>query len=93
MLGTILAAEAHASASGLTLLAPLILLVMIGVPIWAIADAARTPREAFVSAGSSKGMWITLVAVFTLFTGIIGFVLAIIYLVSVRPRVRVTHAH
>jgi hypothetical protein len=58
------------------------------VPIWAIADAASRPSAAFVAAGSSKAMWITLIVVFWLVTGIVGFVLAIVYLASIRPRVR-----
>jgi uncharacterized membrane protein len=33
-------------------------------------------------------MWIALVAVFTFFTGLVGLVLAIVYLASVRPRVK-----
>jgi len=58
------------------------------VPIWAIADAASRPSGAFVAAGSSKALWITLIVVFWLVTGVIGFVLACVYLASIRPRVR-----
>jgi hypothetical protein len=60
----------------------------IAVPLWAIIDAAMKPAAAFNAAGSSKGMWIALVAVFTFFTGLVGLVLAIVYLASVRPRVK-----
>ena len=58
------------------------------VPIWAIADAASWPSGAFVAAGSSKALWITLIVVFWLVTGVIGFVLACVYLASIRPRVK-----
>ena len=58
------------------------------VPIWAIADAASRPTGAFVAAGSSKALWITLIVVFWLVTGVVGFVLACVYLASVRPRVK-----
>ncbi len=58
------------------------------VPIWAIVDAAMRPSSAFSAAGSSKGMWITLILVLWIFTGIAGFVLALFYLFSIRPRVR-----
>ncbi len=58
------------------------------VPIWAIADAAARPSGAFVSAGSSKAMWIALIVVFWLVTGIVGFVLACVYPASIRPRVK-----
>jgi hypothetical protein len=63
-------------------------LIGLVVPVWAVADAASRPSAAFAAAGSSKGLWITLVIVFWLVTGIIGFVLAIVYLASIRPRVR-----
>ena len=68
-----------------TSIAFLILLATLGLSIWAIVDAVRTPTEEFRLARSSKGMWITLIAVFTLFTGIVGSILAIVYLVSIRP--------
>jgi len=58
------------------------------VPIWAIADAASRPSGAFVAAGSSKALWITLIVVFWLVTGVVGFVLACVYLASIRPRVK-----
>jgi Protein of unknown function (DUF2516) len=58
------------------------------VPIWAIADAASRPTGAFVAAGSSKALWITLIVVFWLVTGVVGFVLACVYLASIRPRVK-----
>jgi hypothetical protein len=63
-------------------------IVSIGIPIWAIVDAATKPSAAFRAAGSSKAMWIALIVVFSLFTGIIGLILAIVYLSWIRPRVR-----
>jgi hypothetical protein len=63
-------------------------LVGLGVCIWAIADAASRPTGAFVAAGSNKAMWIALIAVFYFLTGVIGTILAVVYLVSIRPRVR-----
>ena len=69
----------------------IVLIVMVAgllVPIWAIADAASRPTGAFVAAGSSKALWITLIVVFWLVTGIVGFVLAVVYLASIRPRVK-----
>jgi len=67
-----------------------LLIVAVGLvlPVWAIADAAGRPSGAFAAAGSSKAMWITLIAVFWLFTGVVGFVLACVYLAAIRPRVR-----
>jgi hypothetical protein len=67
-----------------------VLFVFVGlvIPVWAIVDAASRPSGAFAAAGSSKAMWISLIAVFWLVTGVIGFVLACVYLGSIRPRVR-----
>jgi Na+-driven multidrug efflux pump len=65
-----------------------ILVVGLVVPVWAIVDAASRPSGAFSAAGSSKTMWIVLIVVGWLVTGLIGIVLALVYLVSIRPRVR-----
>ena len=70
----------------------LIALVFLVIPIWAIVDAISRPAGAFAAAGSSKGMWIALVVLFWFFTGIIGFILSIVYLASIRPRVRAVMA-
>jgi hypothetical protein len=66
----------------------LVLVVGLVVPVWAIVDAASRPSGAFSAAGSSKTMWIVLIVVGWLVTGLIGVVLAIVYLASIRPRVR-----
>jgi hypothetical protein len=66
----------------------LVALVVVVIPIWAIADAATRPTGAFTAAGSSKGLWITLILVFWFFTGIIGLIVAFVYLASIRPRVK-----
>lgn len=70
----------------------IIFLAGLVIPIWAIADAASRPTQAFAVAGSSKAMWISLIVVFWLITGVIGFVLACVYLASIRPRVKAVGA-
>jgi hypothetical protein len=69
----------------------LIVLVVVfigfGVPLWAVIDAASRPSAAFAAARSSKALWISLIAVFWFLTGIIGIVLAAVYLGAIRPRV------
>jgi hypothetical protein len=75
-------------ADGLIIL--VIVLVTLIIPIWALVDAISRPSGAFVAAGSSKGMWIALIVLFWLFTGIVGVVLSVVYLASIRPRIRAT---
>jgi uncharacterized protein involved in exopolysaccharide biosynthesis len=70
------------------LLIPVVTIVSVGIPLWAIIDAATKPSAAFRAAGSSKAMWIALIVVFAFFTGIIGLILAIVYLSWIRPRVQ-----
>jgi hypothetical protein len=70
------------------LLVLVIALASLVVPIWALIDSISRPSGAFTAAGSSKGMWIALIVVSWLLTGIIGVVLAVVYLASIRPRVR-----
>ncbi|HEY7916942.1 MAG TPA: DUF2516 family protein [Acidimicrobiales bacterium] len=71
---------------GLLILA--VMLVSLGVGIWAIADAISRPAGAFAAAGSSKGLWIALIVLAWIFTGPLGLILAIVYLASIRPRVK-----
>jgi hypothetical protein len=70
------------------LLVLFILVVGLMVPVWAIIDAASRPSGAFSAAGSSKAMWLVLIVVGWLVTGLIGIILALVYLVSIRPRIR-----
>ena len=67
----------------------LVVVALVGlvVPIWAVVDAISRPGAAFTAAGSSKGMWLALILAFWIFTGVIGLVLAVVYLASIRPRV------
>jgi hypothetical protein len=64
------------------------LLVVLVIPIWALVDSISRPGGAFAVAGSSKGMWIALIVVFWLFTGIVGLILSFVYLAAIRPRVK-----
>ena len=65
-----------------------ITIVMLVIPIWALVDSIARPSGAFSAANSSKGMWIALIAITWLLTGIVGTVLSVVYLASIRPRVR-----
>lgn len=63
-------------------------IVFLGVSIWAIIDVASRPSEAFVAVRESKAMWLTLIVVFTLSLFVVGFILALVYLLSIRPKVK-----
>jgi ribose/xylose/arabinose/galactoside ABC-type transport system permease subunit len=66
----------------------LMLFIFWGIPIWAIVDAATQTPTAFKAAGSSKTLWISLIVIFMIFFAPIAIILALVYLLSVRPRVR-----
>jgi hypothetical protein len=63
-------------------------LMFLVLPIWAIVDAIVRPGAAFTAASSSKGFWIGVLLASWIITGIVGVVLAVVYLASIRPRVR-----
>ncbi len=58
------------------------------LPIWALVDSISRPASSLIEAGSSKGVWVVLIALFWFFTWIVGVVLSIVYLAAIRPRVR-----
>lgn len=58
------------------------------VPIWAIVDAASRTSTSFETAGSSKALWIGLIVVFMFFFAPVAIILALVYLLSIRPKVR-----
>jgi len=66
----------------------LIALGALAISIWAIADAASKPSEAFRAAGSSRKKWMMVLVFFTIALDVIGVVLAMLYLATVRPKVR-----
>ena len=61
--------------------------IALGVAIWAIVDAIGRPSDKFILAGQSKAVWLVLMIGFTLACGFIGVLLAIYYLLAVRPKV------
>ncbi len=60
----------------------LLFLVTIGIVLWAVVDVARRPT---VSPGAKAG-WIIGMVLGTFLFGIVGLVVAIVYLAAVRPR-------
>ena len=63
----------------------LLVLVLVGlvVQVVALVDAARRP-DADLAARGGKTLWVALLAVTLVVPG--GFVLALVYLLAVRPR-------
>jgi hypothetical protein len=71
-----------AAVFGVDALVVLLGLISLGVVIWAIVDVARQPA---ISPMGKTGWIIGMVAGTFLF-GIVGLVVAVIYLAAVRPR-------
>ncbi len=61
-------------------------LLPLAITAWGVLDAAMRPEWAFEQVGQNKLLWIILPA--ALYFVCLGWVAAIFYLVSIRPRVR-----
>lgn len=68
------------------LMALVILFLGVGVPLWAVIDAASRPATAFYGAGSNKTAWIAVIVVAFLLG--IGVFLGGFYLLFTRQKVR-----
>ncbi len=62
--------------------------IAIGIPLWAIIDAARRPANSFQQIGSDKTRWIVILVVLSVFLNLGGVVASIVYLASARPRLQ-----
>lgn len=62
--------------------------IAVGIPLWAIVDAARRPASSFQEIGSDKTRWIVIIAVLSVFLNLGGVVASIVYLTSARPRLQ-----
>jgi hypothetical protein len=69
------------------LLILLVLLALLIIPIWAIIDAAARPDSQWAAAGQSKVRWLVFLTVGS-FLPVIGLVLLIVYLASIRPQLQ-----
>ena len=58
----------------------------IAVPIWAIVDAMGATDAQWAAVGQQRTLWLVLIGAGTLCGGLIGVVLAIVYLVTIRPK-------
>jgi len=70
-------------------LVPILVLAGLGLVIWAIVDVARKPPG--VLSPRAKTGWIVGLVLGSLLFGFVGLIVAVVYLVGVRPRLtRVT---
>ncbi len=68
------------------------LAIAIGIPAWAIVNAARHSDASFQRIGSHKTRWIVALSLLTVFVNFIGVVTSIVYLASIRPRLKMAEA-
>ena len=71
---------------GVILLVVILAIAPIALGVWAIIDAATKPEAAWAVAGKSRATWIALIAVFTFMCPLVGLVLSIVYLTSIRQQ-------
>ena len=60
-------------------------MVTLGLPIWALVDAASRPDTAWTATGQSKVLWVALLVVLTILCWV-GWIVALAYLLAVRPK-------
>jgi len=65
-------------------------LVGLTVTLWAIIDAVSTPDADFVAVRVSKTRWIVAIALSYVLTAVVGIIVAVVYLIAIRPKLRVT---
>jgi hypothetical protein len=58
----------------------------LAATIWAVLDACHHPAVAWRRIGQSRPLWVALLIGGWLVTGVLGLVLALVYLATVRPR-------
>jgi hypothetical protein len=61
-------------------------LSFIVIPVWALIDALRATDAEWAAVGQQRTLWLALIGVGTVCAGPVGTVLALVYLVSVRPK-------
>jgi phosphotransferase system glucose/maltose/N-acetylglucosamine-specific IIC component len=74
--------------NGLIVAIAVFALAGLTVTLWAIIDAVSTPSTTFRDAGSSKAMWIALISVLYFLTVYPGIIIAIVYLLFIRKRLK-----
>ena len=70
------------------LLIVLAVTIAIGIPLWAIIDAARRSDSSFQQIGSDKTRWIVILVVLSVFLNLVGIVASVVYLTTTRQRLQ-----
>ena len=70
------------------LLIALAVAVAIGIPLWAVIDAARRSEGSFRQIGSDKTRWIVVLVVLSVFLNPVGIVVSVLYLTTTRQRLQ-----
>ena len=78
------AAQTSSSVNGLDVVYVVLGVVLLAVVVWGVVDVARRPTS--VLPGGRKAAWIAGMVVGTFLFGIVGPVVAGIYLAVIRPR-------
>lgn len=63
----------------------IIVLLFIGLPIWALVDVSRRHESSFAAQGRNKNLWMVLL-ILGIFVTPVGAIAAVIYLFAVRPK-------
>jgi hypothetical protein len=70
------------------LVVALVAIVFLVFPVWSLADAVMRRPQDFDRIGQSRTTWIVLLLLGVFCFGIVGAVLGIYYLLSVRPKLQ-----
>ena len=62
--------------------------IAIGIPLWAIIDAAWRSDSSFQRIGSDKTRWIVILVVLSVFLNLAGIVASVVYLTTTRKRLQ-----
>lgn len=65
----------------------LVSLAVLALVVWAVVDMAGHSEAEFAAIGSNRTTWLVMTIVLTFVCGI-GWIPALVYLVSVRPKLR-----
>ena len=76
-----------AAMSLLVIVAALVVLVSIGVGIYALVDVLGHTKDEFLLIGQDRTVWLVAIIGMTLACGVFGLIPAIYYLVVIRPKV------